>query len=55
MCHRYSFFFTLKENFNEKNVNQLVEVEKDKTKKIEKQKEVKKKIEKPKKRAAKAG
>ena len=43
-------FFTLKENFNEKNVNQLVEVEKDKTKKIEKQKEVKKKIEKPQKK-----
>ena len=39
-------FFTLKENFNENNVTQLVQVEKDKPKKIEKQKEVKKKIEK---------
>ena len=36
-------FFTLKENFNEENVNQLVEVEKDKIKKIEKQKKLRKK------------
>ena len=50
LCAIGIVFFTLKENFNEKNVNQLVEVEKDKTKKIEKQKEVKKKIEKPQKK-----
>ena len=43
-------FFTLKENFNDNNITQLVEKEKEKPKKIEKQKEVKKKIEKPKKK-----
>ena len=39
-------FFTLKENFDENNATQLVQVEKDKPKKIEKQKEVKKQPEK---------
>ena len=43
-------FFTLKENFNEENLNKTVQVEKDKIKKNEKQKEVKKKIEKPEKK-----
>ena len=39
-------FFTLKENFDENNATQLVQVEKDKPKKVEKQKEVKKQPEK---------
>ena len=45
LCAVGIVFFTLKENFNENNITQLVQVEKDKPKKIEKQKEVKKKIE----------
>ena len=39
-------FFTLKENYNSDNKDQLVQVEKEKSKRIEKQKEVKKKSEK---------
>ena len=46
VCAIGIIFFTLRENFNENNVTQLVKEEKDKPKKIEKQKEVKKKIEK---------
>ena len=40
-------FFTLKENFDEQNLVQSVQIEKDKPKKVEKQKEPKKKVEKP--------
>ncbi len=46
-------FFTLKENFDDNKVTQLIQTEKDKPKKIEKKKEVKKKIEKPKKKEQK--
>ena len=51
VCAIGIIFFTLKENFNENNTTQLVQVEKDKPKKIEKQKQVKKQPEtKPQKR-----
>ncbi len=51
VCAIGIIFFTLKENFNENNTTQLVQVEKDKPKKIEKQKQVKKQTEtKPQKR-----
>ena len=46
-------FFTLKENFDDNKITQIIQTEKDKPKKIEKKKGIKKKIEKPKKKSRK--
>ena len=50
VCAIGIILFTFKENFDQNNVVQSVQVEKNKPQKIEKQKEVKKKIEKPQKK-----
>ena len=46
VCAIGIIFFTLKETFDENNITQTVQIEKDKSKKIEEQKKVKKEVEK---------